>query len=97
MPPAFKMIRRDASSTTCAFIFPWSEEDLLGKSVAALVRLDEEIELLTQVVVSDKRVGAWPLSWSCVTVRADAVRSVPTVSVPAGEGHGHHHDATVPE
>lgn len=86
---AAKMIRPQATASSCEWVFGDGYEQRFAKALKSLASVDAEIDSLRNVTIAESRYGLWPLQWSCLEVTADAVRGVSTVAIPMM--HEHHH------
>jgi hypothetical protein len=64
---------------------------MLRRAVRGLLDLDPEADALTDVRVESRQMSSGVFDRSCVTVRANLVRQIPVVTLPAPPGHHHEH------
>ena len=88
-----KMLRPEAHASACAVrvlgLTVGPGVSPLDEALQALLALDPEADALTDVRIESRAVTTGLLDRSCVRVRANVVRTVPVVTLPAPAGHHH--------
>lgn len=91
-----KMLRPGGQASACATrvlgIARGDGASPLVETLRQLLALDTEANTLTNVTIETRTLALGVCDRTCVTVRADVVRTTSVVRLPAPPGHeGHHH------
>jgi hypothetical protein len=90
-----KMLRPGAQTTACRTRILGSAvgdgTSPVDRALRALVALDGEADALTKVTIETRSIGLGFFDRTCVTARADVVRTISVVRLPAPPGHEGHH------
>jgi hypothetical protein len=90
-----KMLRPNARATACRTRILGhtiaGDASPLDASLRSLLRLDREADALTRVALTSRLFTLGLFDRSCVTARADVIRTTSVVRLPAPPGHEGHH------
>lgn len=86
-----KMLRPAETVRVCRTRLPWSSSlesaSAMNQAMRSLQARDAEANALTNVTVEARGFSLGVLEHVCVTMRADVVRTISVVRLPAPEGH----------